>query len=250
MSSRAAGLDGRWCDRASRAVVPLPTIDAHLVTKGNATRKAPAAPAMIDVNSATKDSHESDIDLGNPPRAASREFMRSQAWAMFQEFRGLRGHWWPRRSARERFPGGADGRTLRRVQVLLDPGDVPVLHLQVHGCVQGDLGAARERPAQHVLLDHPVGGGRCPVCPTPSLSAHQNNRRQRGRAPGRAGDIPRISVVLAGGLPLVRSRDPWKERGGAGGGVGASRRGRIPRRRSGRRPRCGRRPGPGGSGRP
>ena len=59
-------------------------------------------------------------------------------------------------SGRERFPGGADRGALRRVEVLLDPGDVPVPDLQVHGRVQGAPGAVGQRAAEQLLLDHAV----------------------------------------------------------------------------------------------
>src|SRR5271165_1673446 len=55
------------------------------------------------------------------------------------------------------FAGGPDRRPLTGIQVLLDPGDVSVAHLQVHRGVQFDLGTARQLTAQDVLLQHAVG---------------------------------------------------------------------------------------------
>ena len=64
--------------------------------------------------------------------------------------------------ARERLAGLPDLRAPGRVEVLLDPGDVPVTDLEVHRGVQLDLGPVRQPPAQDVLLQHPVGGRRAP----------------------------------------------------------------------------------------
>ncbi|MFZ0045664.1 MAG: DUF1345 domain-containing protein [Streptosporangiaceae bacterium] len=63
---------------------------------------------------------------------------------------------------RERLSGLPDGSALAGVQVLLDAGDVTIPDPQVHGGMQFDRGAVRERAAQHVLLQDTVSDGRPP----------------------------------------------------------------------------------------
>jgi hypothetical protein len=72
------------------------------------------------------------------------------------------------RSARQCLPGRPDRGSLRRVGVLLDPGDVPVAHLQVHGRVQGDFQAPGSVPRSE------------------RQERQERRKRQKPRLPGRA----------------------------------------------------------------
>lgn len=115
------------------------------------------------------------------------------------------------RSARQCLPGRPDRGSLRRVGVLLDPGDVPVAHLQVHGRVQGDFQAPgsvprserqerqkRQKPRLPAALPGPVdpasgtgpAGPRPPPGTGPLARCRRSRRRGPRRRPQRAAEPP------------------------------------------------------------